>query len=69
MKKFLPYLKHLAFVIAIGILPFAYDIAYSVRYYNGKIVDFDWFEMGSAIAVSILIIFFLWKSNYFTRNK
>jgi hypothetical protein len=69
MKKFLPYLKHLAFVIAIGILPFGYDVAHSVRYNNGRIVNIDWVEMGSAIAVSILIIFFLWKSNYFTRKK
>ena len=57
MKKFLPYLKHLAFVGAIGLIPAGFDS------------PSDELEPYVLIPMSVVILFFLWKSNYFTRNK
>tara|TARA_Y100000588_G_scaffold103538_1_gene112827 strand:- start:1261 stop:1449 length:189 start_codon:yes stop_codon:yes gene_type:complete len=62
MKKILPYLKHLFFLIAIGLIPAGWNEASRIR-------GIRWEEMSIFLAISFVIIFFLWKSNYFTRNK
>lgn len=60
MKNFLKneYFKHFMFIVSIFSLLVGYD------FNRTKDPEFVFF-----IAISIIIIFFLWKSNYFTRNK
>ena len=78
MKKFLP---HLAFVI--GVYLFVHCIVsfylIGVLQDKEKLSIFEWFEYLPFIdpirelfflfSLSIIIFFFLWKYNYFTRNK
>lgn len=64
MKKFLPhlkkYLRHLAFIIAMFFLvEVLKDLARD--YVSGKTAE--------SFVGFITITFFLWKDNYFTRNK
>ncbi len=61
MKNFLKneYFKHFMFIVSI----FSLMIAYAAVGTVGK--DDEAILFG----ISFIIIFFLWKSNYFTRNK
>jgi len=60
-SKILPYLKHLFFICAIMLIAIGYNESH--RSYG-----IDWDEMIVFLAISFLIIFFLWKSNYFKKN-
>ena len=60
-NKILPYLKHLSFIIAIFSLVIGVDDAT----YN----KFRWDDFAPYLGFSLIIIFFLWKNNYFKRNK
>ncbi|MDC0622585.1 hypothetical protein OAO94_02180 [Flavobacteriaceae bacterium] len=60
-SKILPYLKHLFFICAIMLIAIGYNE--SDRSYG-----FQWDEMIVFLAISFLIIFFLWRSNYFKKN-
>ena len=56
------FFKHLFFISAIGILGFGFEESN----YGGS---FSWDNFIIYICISLIIIFFLWKFNYFTRNK
>lgn len=60
-SKILPYLKHLFFICAIGLIPVGLDESIYRK-------EINWEEMSIFLAISFLIIFFLWKSNYFKKN-
>jgi len=62
MKK---YLKHIPFIIAIGLF------LLGVSDYNNKTDLLDPFNELSQyyFTATFLIMFFLWKNNYFTKNK
>ncbi len=70
-SKILPYLKHLFFLIAIVIV--IGSAAMLIPIWNIEESKWDWENnIDSLIApltIFFVIIFFLWKSNYFTRNK
>lgn len=60
-SKILPYLKHLFFICAIMLIPLGLEESgwdYKIRLE----------ELSIFLAISFLIIFFLWKSNYFKKN-
>tara|TARA_B110001454_G_C12384235_1_gene294000 strand:+ start:255 stop:437 length:183 start_codon:yes stop_codon:yes gene_type:complete len=59
MKK---YLKHLAFLFAVFLLAFALYTHLDNSWGSEPIEIIN-------ITFSIVVIFFLWKNNYFTRNK
>ena len=61
LSKILPYLKHLFFICAIVLIAIGYNV-------SDKQYGIDWDEMIVFLAISFLIIFFLWKSNYFKKN-
>lgn len=69
MKKFLP---HLAFIFAISLIPYGYNESWIdrrgyVTYHIDAHLKVE--EFLPYLATSVVIIFFLWKFNYFTRNK
>ncbi len=60
MKKYLIYLRHLAFIFA------AFSLIFGVsQLMRGFKVEDSTFML----FMSVIIFFFLWKNNYFTRNK
>ena len=55
------FLKHLIFLVAIGLIPLGFEESY-----RGKL---DWEEFLIYLSITFILIFFLWKGNYFKRNK
>ena len=60
-SKISPYLKHFFFICAIMLIPLGYGVSDSS-------FGFEWDEMSVFLAISFLIIFFLWKLNYFKKK-
>lgn len=80
MKKTRAFLKHLLFITAIAIFPLGYNIAYEeidnyrtgyggIRYMLPTETNFNVSFFLGAVGVSVIIIFFLWKYDYFTKKR